>query len=121
MRQEDRVQLELENEAIMFGLENFKALGLSGILLYVDGVLQGYAYGAPLSNDCYDVMIEKGNREIPDIYRILNMELVRRCCAGLAFVNREEDLGVPGLRKAKQSYKPDILLQKYVLKERRVE
>ena len=117
MRQEDKVQLKLENDAIMLGLDNFSSLRLSGILLYVDGVLRGYAYGALLSDNCYDVIIEKGDRDISDIYRILNMELVRRCCEGLAFVNREEDLGVPGLRKSKLSYKPDILLKKYVLKE----
>lgn len=117
MRSEDKVQLELENEAILRGIDNFGALGLSGILLYLDGALRGYAYGAELSDAGYDVMIEKGDREVKDIYRILNMELVRRCCAGLRYVNREEDLGVPGLRKAKLSYKPDILLNKYILKE----
>ena len=113
----DEVQLELENEAILLGLENFEALGLSGILLYIDGVLRGYAYGSAISNDCYDFMIEKGDREVEDIYRILNMETVRRCCSPFSYVNREEDLGVPGLRKAKLSYKPDILLKKYVMKE----
>jgi hypothetical protein len=117
LQQEDSVQLELENEAIMLGLKNFDKLGLSGIMLYVDNVLRGYAYGSKLSNDCYDVIIEKGDREIDNIYRVLNMEIVRRCCAGITYINREEDLGVPGLRKSKLSYKPDILLKKYVLTE----
>jgi hypothetical protein len=115
--EEDRIQLELENEAIIRGLENFDKLGLSGIMLYVDNELRGYAYGSKLSDDCYDVIIEKGDREIDNIYRVLNMEIVRRCCTGITYINREEDLGVPGLRKAKLSYKPDILLEKYVLTE----
>jgi hypothetical protein len=117
LEQEDSVQLELENEAILLGLQNFDTLNLSGILLYVDDVLRGYAYGQKLSNDCYDVIIEKGDREIDNIYRILNQELVARCCMDFTYINREEDLGVPGLRKAKLSYKPDILLKKYVLTE----
>jgi hypothetical protein len=117
MRSEDKVQLELENEAILLGLKNFKALEFSGILLYVDGILRGYAYGSMISNGCYDVMFEKGDREIKGIYRVLNMEIVRRCCALCHYVNREEDLGVPGLRKAKLSYKPYILLKKFVMKE----
>jgi hypothetical protein len=117
MRSEDSVQLELENEAIMLGLKNFDKLGLSGIMLYVDNVLRGYAYGSKLSDDCYDVIIEKGDREIDNIYRVLNMEIVKRCCSGMKYINREEDLGVIGLRKAKLSYKPDILLKKYVLTE----
>jgi hypothetical protein len=117
LRQEDSIQLELENEAILLGLKNFDNLKLSGILLYIDGAIRGYAYGSKLSNDCYDVIIEKGDREIDNIYRVLNKELVLRCCGGLTYINREEDLGVPGLRKAKLSYKPDILLKKFVLSE----
>jgi hypothetical protein len=119
LREEDTVQLEQEHEAITRGLTCFDALGLSGIMLYVDGVLRGYAYGVKLSENCYDVMIEKGDREINDIYRVLNMETVKRCCNGIAYINREEDLGVPGLRKAKLSYKPDILMKKYVVSEMR--
>jgi hypothetical protein len=119
LREEDTVQLEQEHEAITRGLTHFDALGLCGIMLYVDGVLRGYAYGAKLSDSCYDVMIEKGDREINDIYRVLNMETVKRCCEGTAFINREEDLDVPGLRKAKLSYKPDILMKKYVVSEMR--
>ena len=118
---EEDVQLELENEAIDRGLTHFFELGLAGIMVYVDGEVAGYAYGAPLSPECFDVIIEKGDRRIEDIYRILNRDLVRVCCAGYAYINREEDLGVEGLRKAKLSYKPDILLQKYIARERRTD
>ena len=111
------VQLDLENESIKRGLSAFSELGLSGIVIYIDGVLCGYAYGAPLSEDCYDVMIEKGDRTVTDIYRVLNRDLVRLCCEDFEYINREEDMGVEGLRKAKLSYKPDILLEKYILRE----
>ena len=90
---------------------------LSGVLLEVDGKLAGYAYGAPLSDTHYDVIIEKGDRRIPDIYRILNRELVRMCCQGFTYINREEDVGVEGLRKAKLSYKPDCFIEKYLATE----
>ena len=117
---EEDVQLELENEAIQTGLEHFSRLGLSGIVAEVDGKIAGYAYGAPLSESCYDVMIEKGDRTVADIYRMLNRDLVRLCCDGYRYINREEDLGVPGLRKAKLSYKPDVLLEKVVVREKAV-
>lgn len=110
-------QLTLENKAIAACLDNFDALEMSGIMVYVDGVLCGYACGSGLSDGAYDVMYEKGDRSIPDIYPILNMELVRRCCDHFRYINREEDLGVEGLRKAKLSYRPDILLKKYILTE----
>ena len=111
--QED-VQLEYENLAIQRGLDRFAELGLSGIVVWIDDRLAGYAYGAALSDDCYDVMIEKGDRRFPDIYRVLNRDLVRLCCGDYDWINREEDVGAPGLRKAKLSYKPDRLLEKYV-------
>jgi hypothetical protein len=111
---DEDVQLDYENLAIQKGLAHYDELGLSGIVVFIDGELCGYAYGAPLSNNTYDVIIEKGDRRYNDIYKILNRELVRICCDGFDFINREEDAGVEGLRKAKLSYKPDILLEKYI-------
>ncbi len=117
MQNQEDVQLECEDAAIRRGLAQFEALGLSGIAVYIDENLAGYAYGAPLSETCYDVMIEKGDRRFPDIYRVLNRDLVRLCCADYTLINREEDVGAPGLRKAKLSYKPDFLLEKFVARE----
>ncbi len=117
MEREEDVQLEREDEAIRLGLAYFFELGLSGILVYIDGRLSGYAYGTQLSADCYDVIIEKGDRRAPDIYKVLNRDLVRFCCNGISYINREEDLGVEGLRKAKLSYKPDLMLRKFVVRE----
>ena len=111
------VQLECENDAIQRGLDQFEALGLTGIAVFIDDAMAGYAYGAPLSESCYDVLIEKGDRRYPDIYRVLNRDLVRLCCGDYAWINREEDVGAPGLRKSKLSYKPDRLLEKFIARE----
>ncbi|MEA4948217.1 MAG: phosphatidylglycerol lysyltransferase domain-containing protein, partial [Petrimonas sp.] len=115
------VQLEHENIAIQLGLSNFAQLELSGIVIYIDNVMCGYAYGAPLAENSYDVIIEKGDRRIADIYRVLNRDLVRLCCKEYQYINREEDVGVEGLRYAKLSYQPDVLLEKYLLREVRNE
>ena len=117
MKDKEDPQLLCENDAIQRGLNHFELLGLSGIVVYIDDVLAGFAYGAPLSERCYDVIIEKGDLRFPDIYRVLNRDLVRLCCADYAMINREEDVGAPGLRKAKLSYKPDRLLEKYIARE----
>jgi hypothetical protein len=118
---EENVQLEHENIAIQLGLSNFAQLELSGIVIYIDNIMCGYAYGAPLSENSYDVIIEKGDRRIADIYRVLNRDLVRLCCKEYQYINRDEDVGVEGLRCAKLSYQPDILLEKYLLREVRHE
>ena len=67
---DEDVQLDYENLAIQKGLAHFEALGLSGIVVIIDGELCGYAYGAPLSDTAYDVIIEKGDRRYNDIYKI---------------------------------------------------
>lgn len=117
MREQEDPQLLCEDAAIQRGLNHFEALGLSGVVVFIDGALAGFAYGVPLSERCYDVLIEKGDLRFPDIYRVLNRDLVRLCCADYAMINREEDVGAPGLRKAKLSYKPDRLLEKYIARE----
>jgi hypothetical protein len=110
--------LRIENGAIERGLDAYGELGLDGILVYVDERLEGYTIGAGLSEDYFDAMFEKGSRSIPNIYRILNTETVRRCCSAYKYINREEDVGDMGLRKAKLAYRPDILLMKYRACER---
>lgn len=113
----DTAALNLEYREIEKQLACFDELKISGIIVRIDGIVQGFVYGAPISRNCYDVLIEKGNRRIDDIYRVLNQDVVKMCAMGYAYINREEDLGVPGLRKAKLSYKPDIILKKYIAEE----
>lgn len=111
------VHLAHEDDTIHLALSHFDALGLSGIVLRVDGTVRGFAYGCRLSPDCFDMVAEKGDRSILGIYSVLNQEFAARCGAGCRYLNWEEDVAVPGLRQAKLSYKPDILLQKYILSE----
>ncbi|MDD3164430.1 MAG: phosphatidylglycerol lysyltransferase domain-containing protein [Oscillospiraceae bacterium] len=111
------VHLESENDIIHTALANFDALGLCGLVLRVDGEVRGFVYGSRISPDCLDMIAEKGDRAILGIYSVLNQEFAARCGAECRYLNWEEDVAVPGLRQAKLSYKPDILLQKYVLSE----
>lgn len=114
---EDEEHMIIENISIHKALDRFEELGLRGIVLYIDGKCAGYAYGAAISPEHYDVIIEKGDRRVTNIYRALNREHVRSCAQGLAYINREEDLGVEGLRRAKMMDKPDILLEKFIVTE----
>ena len=109
--------LERENEAIRFYLANYGELEFNGIVVYVKGTVVGYAAGTALSEDCIDEVIEKGRKDVTGVYQLLCNEFALICGKGYRYVNREEDLGMPGLRRAKESYCPDILLEKYVVKE----
>lgn len=113
----DSCALEREARAINLQLENYDALHLSGIVVRIDGIVHGYGYGTPLSDSYYDALIEKGDREIPNIYRVLFQESVKQCALSHTYVNREEDVGVMGLREVKLSYQPEILLKKYIVRE----
>lgn len=107
-------ELLVEDLHISTALRYRHHLKICGIAVYVDEVLAGYTFGNPLSDSCVDVIAEKGNIEIGGIYQVLNSEFAKMVQPHFKYINREEDLGVAGLRKAKLSYKPDILLEKYI-------
>lgn len=109
--------LARENEAIKFYLAHYDELEFKGIVVYVKGTVVGYAAGAALSDDCMDEVIEKGRKDVTGIYQLLCNEFAIICAKGYKYINREEDLGVEGLRRAKESYCPDIMLEKYVVTE----
>lgn len=116
-KSDDDPMLETENNAIGTYFDNFDALGFKGIVVYVYGSVVGYAAGVALSDDTMDEVIEKGLPEITGIYQLLCNEFALICCKGYEYVNREEDIGLEGLRRAKMSYQPDILLSKYIMRE----
>ena len=99
--------------AVKEAFRHFFELNLTGGLLRLDGRVIAYTMGEPLSTDTFIVHIEKAFPDIQGAYPMINQQFVLANCQGYAYVNREEDLGDEGLRKAKLSYYPDILLEKY--------
>ncbi len=114
----DMKVLSREARMIHRQLELFDELGLSGVVARIDGRVRGFGYGAPISSRFYDAIIEKGDREVPHIYKVLRLESVKQCAMDYTYVNMEEDVGLEGLRNLKNSYKPDYLLRKYIAIER---
>ncbi len=110
--------LERENEAIKFYLANYDELEFRGIVVYIKGTVVGYAAGVALNDECMDEVIEKGRKDITGIYQLLCNEFAVICCKGYKYINREEDLGVEGLRRAKTSYRPLLMLKKYIIEEK---
>jgi hypothetical protein len=99
-------------------IDNYDKLGLIGLSVYVDNVIVGFNFGALVSGDTYDGMVQKGNIKYEGIYEILNRETAKMYQNLIRYMNFEEDLGVEGLRKAKLMYHPDYMIEKYIAKEK---
>lgn len=95
-----------EQEAILELLHNFDALGLKGAAIKIDGKIRAMTIGEFLPPDTAHIIIEKADIDYPGLYAVINQKFLEREWAGTRLVNREEDMGVEGLRKAKQSYHP---------------
>lgn len=94
-------------------LKNFEALGLMGLMLYKNGTLVAYSYGEPINHDTFCVHVEKADNEVRGAYQMINREFVRTFCKDYKYVNREDDAGDEGLRRAKLSYYPTEVGKKY--------
>lgn len=111
----DAEALELEKSVIRKQLDHFDELGLKGIGAFLDGEMVGFYYGVALNKLCFDGLIEKARRDVPNLYRLLNWKVSCLCAAPYHYFTWEEDVGVPGLRYTKMEYGPAILLRKYLV------
>lgn len=93
-------------------LDNFDALALSGLILYANDQMVAYSFGEALSASCFVVHAEKALAEVRGAYPMINRSFVQTYCKDFTFVNREDDSGDEGLRKAKLSYQPAMILHK---------
>lgn len=96
-------------------LENFEAMELKGGAIKVNGKLVAFTIGAPLTDDTFVVHVEKAFGDINGAYTLINQQFAEHETSNYLYVNREEDMGIEGLRKAKMSYYPDILLEEGIV------
>jgi hypothetical protein len=95
----------------------YEQLGLAGGALRVDGEILAYSYGQPLTADTFGIHAEKSLTSVDGGYATMNQQFAEHNCARYLYINREEDLGLDSLRRAKMSYHPSILLEKGSVKE----
>ncbi len=105
--------MKTEKQGIYFMLENMKALGVRGGAIYVNQKVVAFTLGSPVNRNVFDVHVEKALDEYATAYTVINNEFAKRL-NGYKYINREDDLGIEGLRKAKLSYKPHFLLKKFL-------
>ena len=113
---EAEVGVDDEHTAIVRGFDQYEALGLEGGVLYANGELIAFTVGELINSDTVNVHFEKARADIQGAYPMVNREFVRQLMADhpqVRYINREDDMGHENLRKAKESYYPDILFEKY--------
>ena len=107
--------LTKEKEAMQEMLTHFQALGVRGAMIEVNGKVEAVTLGEPLNPETFVIHIEKANGALVGIYQAINQAFCAKEAADFKYVNREQDLGVPGLRKSKESYHPCTMIKKYNL------
>ena len=113
--QED-LDLTDEAQAVKSILENFAPLHVAGGLIRVEGKVEAFALGEMLNADTAVIHVEKANPEIPQAFVAINQQFCEHEWPQVPFINREQDLGDPGLRQAKLSYQPERLIPKFRIK-----
>lgn len=98
------------------GLKNREALHLKGGLLRIDGQVVALTLGESVRSDTFIVHYEKAFADIAGAYTMMNQQFVEHELSGYTYVNREEDLGLDGLRQAKESYRPVYMVEKGIVR-----
>ena len=114
--EEYREELEGELKIIKRVFDNYDDLDYIGGVLKVDGRVVAYTMGEPASKDVFCVHIEKAFSDIRGAYPMINQQFVKNELSDYKYINREDDTGAENLRKAKLSYYPAILAEKYEAK-----
>jgi uncharacterized protein len=104
-----------ETIAVKTALRHFDDLPITGVIVELDGHLVGFAIGERLNPETFVEHHEKANRDFKGAYQYILHALAEAIAEGSIFINRGQDLGVPGLRRAKLSWQPAGLVRKYTL------
>ena len=93
--------------------DNYEAFHLKGGVLRIDGRVVAFTFGEQLNTDTAVIHVEKADPNVRGAYPAINQGFVSHAWSDMKYINREEDMGLPGLRKAKESYKPEKMIEKF--------
>ena len=102
--------IDAEHQVMETIFSNWDILGMIGGSIFVDGRMVAFTYGSAVTTDTFDVCVEKADRHVEGSFAIINQQFAEHLPEQYIYLNREEDMGIPGLRQAKLSYHPEILL-----------
>lgn len=116
MKEDPQGDYLLENIALARAFQYYEALGMDGILLTEGGRVLAVTMGTRIACDTFDIHFEKAREEVDGAYTVVNQEFARYLrlkYPEVKFLDREEDMGLEGLRKAKLSYNPHHMIEKH--------
>ena len=106
--------LDEEHEAVMELFQNWDKLDVRGGSLWVDGNMIAFSVGEPLCGKMAVIHLEHADTAYEGAFAMMNQQFLAHEWQGFTYVNREEDMGIPGMRQAKESYRPVFMVKKYV-------
>lgn len=111
---DDSGALRNERASLETAIRHFDEMQMDGLFLYADDALVAFSMGNRLNETYFDVNFEKAYADVQGAYPLINREFARMVAdkyPQVQFLNREDDMGLEGLRKAKESYHPDLLVK----------
>lgn len=111
----DEEGLLQEKSAADYAFGNYFDLDFKGGFLRTGGRIVAFAIGEPINDETFCVHIEKACYDVTGAYTVINRDFARHFCGGYRYINREDDAGAEGLRRAKLSYYPAMITEKYVV------
>lgn len=110
---EDDISLNDEWDAVKEALFNFHSLELKGGVILIENKVVAFTLAEMLNKHTGVIHIEKADPDIPGLYSLINQKFCESGLKEALFINREQDLGIPGLREAKLSYYPHHFVEKF--------
>lgn len=102
-----------ERSSVERALLNLEKLNLTGGCIRINGEIKAFTIGEKILSNMCQIHIEKADDDIDGLYPLINQEYASHMCNDVEYINREEDMGLEGLRKAKRSYYPVKMVEKY--------
>lgn len=111
----EKPELLAEDYAIREALIRFEELEYQGGAILMNSRVEAFSLGEPLNGDTAVIHVEKANPDIPGLYAAINQLFCSNAWPHLTYINREQDMGSEGLRKAKEAYYPHHMVNKYTV------
>ncbi len=112
----EHISISHEQIAIKRAFEHFQQIGLEGLAIFANTALIAFSVFSRQNPETYIVHFEKADKTLKGSAQLINWETAKYLKGKCVFINREQDIAIPGLRQAKSSYDPDILLGGKTLK-----